>query len=69
MTERLTLRDLLILVPEDYRLILFLRYYVGLRQREVANLLGRKQQSVDRSERAALSRLRTILLSTNIDMN
>lgn len=61
MTEHLVLLDLLRHVPEGYRKILFLRYYVGLPQREVAALLGRKQQSVDRSEKAALKAIKTRL--------
>lgn len=64
MIERLVLRDLLVLIPEDYRTILFLRYYVGLTQREVAEILSRKQQSVARSERAALKRLKVLLSKT-----
>jgi len=61
MSEHLALLDLLRYVPVGYRKILFLRYYVGLPQREVAALLGRKQQSVDRSEKAALKAIRTRL--------
>lgn len=40
------------------RQILFLRYYCGYRQREVGEILGRKQQSIYRTEKRILYRLK-----------
>ncbi len=51
----------------EQKQILFLRYAVGLTQQEVADVLGRLQPSVARTERAALRALRTQLSGTIFD--
>lgn len=56
--ERLAVRQALVGLPSDLREIVYLRYFRGLSQSEVARILGISQPVVSRRERAALALLR-----------
>ena len=57
-TDRLAVRQALACLPAEWRRIVYLRYYRGWSQGEVARALGISQPTVSRRERAALAALR-----------
>ncbi|MEW6044913.1 MAG: sigma-70 family RNA polymerase sigma factor [Bacillota bacterium] len=56
--DTLDVRRALGRLPDELRRIVYLRFFQGLRQREVAQLLGLSQPVVSRREREALAHLR-----------
>ena len=59
--DRLTLATSLDTLPEREKLILQLRYYRALSQRQTAGIISISQMHVSRLERAALNKLRLVL--------
>jgi RNA polymerase sigma-B factor len=59
--DRLTLATSLDTLPEREKLILQLRYYRALSQRQTAEIVSISQMHVSRLERAALNKLRLVL--------
>ena len=59
--DRLTLATSLDTLPEREKLILQLRYYRALSQRQTAEIISISQMHVSRLERAALNKLRLVL--------
>lgn len=55
--ERVLLRDAVSQLPERERRVVYLRYYLGLRQSEIAEEIGVSQVHVSRILRATLARL------------
>lgn len=60
-TDRVAVRQALGLLPPDLRRIVYLRYFRGWSQQEVAQALGMSQPVVSRRERLALAALRQSL--------
>ena len=59
--DRLTLAGALETLPQREKSILHLRFYIGLSQRQIAELIQISQMHVSRLERSALKKLRLVL--------